>query len=188
MSKQEPTLHPNGFVQYDLAPDVRLHIWSPRLPEAQVVKTPIHDHTFNFRSQVLCGVLHHDVFGWTPTNNDPAYTLYTARPWLTGLDTKLVSMAEHGDMALLEQNQFTAEAVSEYTFKAGLFHESYADGLTATVMQKTRKHLRESARVAVPFGKEPDNDFSRYQTEENITLMFELIEEVWPLVPVEFKV
>ena len=182
----EPTLHPNGFVQYDLAPDVRLHIWSPRLPEAQVAKTPLHDHTFNFRSLVLCGTLHHDLFTWVPVNNEPSHTLYTARPWLTGQDTKLLSLEEHGIMNLLEQREFPANC--EYVFKAGWFHESYADGLTATVCIKTRKHLRESARIAVPFGKEPDNDFSSYQTAENVTLMFELIEEVWPLVPVEYKV
>ena len=183
---KEPTLHPNGFVQFDLTPDVRLHIWSPRLPEAQVVKTPIHDHTFNFRSRVLCGSLHHDVYAWVPNNIDPGYTLYAAKPWLTGLDTALITLGENGDMTLLEENTFTPGG--EYVFKAGWFHESYADGLTATVCLKTRKHLREAARVAVPFGQEPDNDFSRYQTKENITPMFEIIEEVWPLVPVEYKV
>lgn len=181
----EPTLHPNGFVQYDLPGTRRLHIWSPRLPVAQVVHTPIHDHTFNFRSRVLTGKLHHDVYAWVPEVKNPTHTLFTARPWLTGEDTKLISLNESGEMTLLEENVF--EEGNEYVFKAGWFHESYGEGdITATVMEKTRTHLRESARIAVPYGQEPDNDFTRYQTRENVILMLELVEQVLPLVPPEW--
>ena len=178
----KPTLHQNGFVQFDLAPDVYLHIWSPRLPEPKAVHRPIHDHTSNFRSRVLTGTLHHDVFVWVPTSRDPDYTLHTARPWLTG-DNLLRSTNEHGFMNMLEQNTLGPD--SEYVFKAGWFHEVYADGLTASIMMETRKHLRETSRVAVSFGITPG---PHYETDEDAALMAELVEEVWPFVPVEYKV
>jgi len=181
----EPILHPDGFVQYDLPGTRQLHIWSPRLPVAQRVHTPIHDHTFDFRVRVLTGTLRHNVYAWVPEIDNPTHTLYTARPWLSGDSLRLVTMNESGEMTPLVENTFVPGG--EYVFKAGWFHESFGEGdITATVMEKTRSHRRESARIAVPYGQEPDNNFPRYPTEETITLMLELVAVALPLVPVEW--
>lgn len=50
-------LHGNRFIQIDLGPGVRMHVWSDILPMAQVLPAPIHTHDYDFSSRILSGWL-----------------------------------------------------------------------------------------------------------------------------------
>lgn len=167
-------LHGNGFIQLDIAENQRLHIWSEDLPPAQNVRTPIHDHTFDFVSQVLCGELHHIEYDWLP-DVAPTHGLLRAEPTMTE-DTKLVPILEDGVVCLgemLRTRQLDVKPGQRYAFNAGQFHETTATGLTATMFWKTRTGLLPYARIACGIFDEPDNEFSRYQWSES---------DLWPFV------
>ncbi len=159
----EARFHPNGFIQFDLPSGNRLHVWSDELPRGQKFNTPIHDHTFNFKSRIIAGELNHTVYGFAPDNRGN-YDLYAARPFLNGDDTTLENLGERGEFTIIEDLWFGAG--DGYQFKAGWFHETRFRGagplrVCASIMTKTEKNLRPYARVACPVGELPDNDFRR---------------------------
>lgn len=161
----EPRLHPNGFIQYDLPSNQgRLHIWHPDLPVAQVVHTPIHDHTFDFMSRIILGRLTHIVFDF---HARPAggYHLHGARA-ASGEDTRLEPLNIIGDMEMTESHLFSPG--DQYTFLAGKFHRSVGNGLTATIMEKTFTGQTPFPRIAVPVGVDPDNNFRRHQYDTSM--------------------
>ena len=49
-----PRVHPNGFIQLDISPRKRFHIWAhPDIPQSgrEDKEEDIHDHVFGFRMQ-----------------------------------------------------------------------------------------------------------------------------------------
>lgn len=174
----EPRLHPNGFIQYDLPTGDRLHIWHPDLPIAQVVYTPIHDHTFDFTSRVVMGRLTHVVYEfWNHPEGE--YQLHRAQV-IAGEDTKLAPLKQVGNMQ--EAERWVLGEHSVYSFKHGRFHTSEGEGLTATVMTKVATDLLPFPRIAVPVGIDPDNNFRRHQYEPNHLMKYvnSVIDKVGP--------
>jgi hypothetical protein len=162
-----PRVHGNGFVQLDLTPSRRLHVWGdPRVPRQSVPST-IHDHTFSFRSVVYRGQLAHRVIGLY-SDAKGAYSMYYA---VTnhGEDTRLVKTRERYD-AIITREHLLKEG-STYSFRAGEFHETVAPWLCVTVIDKDGPTLSQGGpnpNVLVPFGLEPDNNFDRYQTDDDL--------------------
>lgn len=161
-------LHGNGFLQLDLDRYTRFHIWGGSLPPAQNVDTPIHDHTYSFRSFVLLGKLEHIVHTAVPGDR---YRLHTAQP-REGADTGLVPTSELVDLPPTSTTLIKAGGL--YDFTAFLFHQSVnAAPITATLMVRGNSHPDRRPRIAVPSDLEPDNDFERYQFPD---------EELWAVV------
>lgn len=154
-----PRLHPNGFIQYDLpSGEGRMHVWHPDLPVAQIVHTPIHDHTFDFTSRIILGRLTHVTFDFCAGAGP--YQLHGARV-IRDEDTRLEPLGVFGDM--FEDKRRVFDAGDQYSFAHGRFHLSEGDGLTATIMTKTATGLLPFPRIAVPIGVDPDNNFRRHQ-------------------------
>src|SRR4051812_43978314 len=78
----EPRVHPNGFIQLDLKPGLRLHVWDVQI-KAQEPPTPVHDHIFDMRSQVLLGQIgqnvHHFELGGYRDSGPLEYEVAMAR-------------------------------------------------------------------------------------------------------------
>lgn len=158
-------LHPNGFIQYELPNDCRLHIWSGLNPQAQKVHTPIHDHTFDFESTVLLGTLEHRTYALsTGFGIEPTHTAHEVR------GDYLIS---NGFNCRAEQTQLMRFAPgTHYTFQHGLVHASHGCNLTATVMRRVGLWERPYRRavVLVPVGVEPDNEFRRDQYSADLLM------------------
>lgn len=56
--------------------------------------------------------------------------------------------------------------------KAGRFHLSEGEGLTATIMVKTATGLQLFPRIAVPVGVDPDNNFRRHQYDDGMLMRY----------------
>src|SRR5512146_542220 len=63
-----PRVHGNGFIQLDITPTVRLHLWGDARIPRQRVATTIHDHAFGFTSRVVLGSLNHRVVHLAPAS------------------------------------------------------------------------------------------------------------------------
>lgn len=175
-----PVLHGNGFIQLAIGPSVRLHVWSPLLPPAQAVNTPIHDHTFSFASTVLQGSLLHTTYDLGNNSNygDPVKLLHVAPV----PDTEDTILEDTGERLFVGRDRdLVVPAGRSYSFDAGLFHSSDGIGpLTATIMVKTAMKMTPSARVLCPVDKEPDNEFSRYVDDEDMLWRFiRTVDPVW---------
>ncbi len=172
-------LHGNGFIQLDLGNDSRLHIWSDDLPTAQRVNTAIHNHRFSFNSSVLLGTLINKEYRFL-TGGAGAYKLYHPES-REGQSTELVATGQLGDFKLRGDN--VLQAGEEYRFRAGDFHETQWEGLTATYFHKTMIHHGFEPSVACKIDEEPDNDFDRYEGE-GVELWYfvdQVMEKVAPL-------
>jgi len=168
----KPRIHPNGFVQLDLAPGERLHIWPDQPLPRPRIEVPIHDHSFSFDSHVLVGAIRNSI--------------YQARPETEGLHRifeifPFMAVGIHNPFTLKDRRRHHMEVVStnttrageDYSFPAFELHETYVEGFTATVITVTAIDKLRHARVAVPFPEIPDSDFRRDSAPE---------EELWDII------
>lgn len=162
-----PRVHGNGFLQLDLTPEMRLHIWGdPRIPR-QAVATPIHDHTFGFTSRVLRGSLT-DLRYQAVNNPAGLYAVHQARV-REGEDTVLEPTGQRVSLFPLPSRMLLAGQT--YTMIPGEIHETIPSdhGVSVSVITKVGLTLAQggsSPRVFVPVGREPDNTFHRYAVPE----------------------
>lgn len=163
-------VHGNGFIQFDLAPGIRFHIWPDKNKPlfAQKVRTPIHDHVFAFKSVVLCGTLHNITYN---IKNDPMFgnhDVYEAQKSATE-DTTLVKISQC-PIKLSVRNVRDIKRGESYDFGAFDFHDTYSagPGIAATLMIKTRVYDSSRPRVLCSVGEVPDNDFSRYSISPEV--------------------
>lgn len=183
-----PRVHGNGFLQLDLSTDVRLHIFGhDKLPK-QHVATPIHDHTFGFKSYCYKGRLVNVVYGVEPGGVE----FHVYEPEVRdGEDTVLMPVgAEHDcGVFILRTNVVVPAFLSDddcvsmrasYSMECGVLHESLAPEPTVTVMFKASPTQPRSCpwkpRVLVPQGMAPDNEFTRYDVHPD--LLWEIIDEM----------
>lgn len=162
-----PRVHGNGFVQLDLTPQRRLHIWGdPRVPR-QIVPSTIHDHTFSFSSTIYCGQLVHRAMR-LHQDHIGAYAMYHA-VCNHGEDTRLVADGNRYNPVITSERLLRVG--DQYQFEARKFHETVAPWLCVTVIDKDGPTLAQGGpnpNVLVPVGLEPDNTFDRYQTRAEL--------------------
>ncbi len=167
-----PRVHGNGFIQLDLTPRTRLHIWGdPRIPK-QKVATPIHDHVFEFKSTILFGRLVNVMYDIVPHLHGN-FTVYTPEV-RDREDTVLrdTMQSVHAIQTRVEMVQWGG-TVATYRIRPFEFHESFApDGPAATIILKDAPTQAQGAkakpRVLVPVGTEPDNEFNRYDADPDL--------------------
>lgn len=171
----KPRVHQNGFIQVDVDKDTRLHFWGhPDIPR-QKVRTDIHDHVYGFTSSVLIGRLFNIVYH----NSEEKYGDYEVYipQFREGDDTMLVPYGQRMHIsapeiqivrvAYNEANRWNN--INTYSMRPKEFHETFAPEPTVTLMKKTVR-VQGVARILVPVGKEPDNDFNRYTMLDDQTL------------------
>lgn len=166
-----PRVHGNGFIQLDLTTNTRLHFWGePRIPR-QKVATPIHNHVFDFSSQVLKGRIANLLYELATGPGANLYRQYKVYEAFgrQGSDTALRDTGERLGAYVAE-----AEVMSEgetYTMKSGRFHETFVSEPTVTVMTKrgpslTQNPMGPRPQILLPINREPDNEFNRHDCNE----------------------
>jgi len=157
----QPVTHENGFIQLSVGEHARLHVWPDIKLQKQRTDSPLHDHTFSFRSWILLGALDNIHVQALPLamelNSTPCYEIYqvTTRGALLPTDTFCIPR-------VLSHQHMVAGSV--YEFLAGEFHESRWRGLSCSLMIKTKimgRDDRAYARVLCHAGEDPDNEFDR---------------------------
>lgn len=178
-----PRVHNNGFIQLDLTPRRRLHIWGhPDIPKSQE-KAMIHDHIFGFRSWALVGKLQNVTYDLDFNGNK--FEIY--KPRITnGYDSVLEPTGIFCSLRLKHTTIIAAKGNLEnlpdyYNIEPYEFHETFVSEPTATVIEKTGDTLAQNPngprpRVLVPVGEKTDRGFSRYST--NTENLWKIIEEV----------
>lgn len=176
---KNPRVHPNGFIQLDIAEveenwdeskkrghsgaDERLHIWNPPGLELvrQNTKNEIHDHVFDMRSKVMKGRLMQSLYEFVPQLPDDL-TMPTHEKYRAVYDKQSSSRLEPtGEYGWLDPVQwFWVDAGASYWQAAFTLHDSVPDGLVVTYMEKVQIHEGD-ATVICEYGKTPDNSFDR---------------------------
>lgn len=166
-------LHGNGFLQIDVMPNWRLHVFHPELiPYGQKVRTTMHDHVFDMTSHILFGTLRHKHYKMiVPPEDFGDYDVFSVL--YNGNRTVESTLIKDGigsvDFILLASYEMNAGSV--YKFKAGEWHESESDGLTITLIHKSDPKMNR-ARVAVAVGKSPDNNYKRDSVPKEVINRF----------------
>jgi len=173
----KPRVHPNGFIQLDLDAARRLHVWHPRLPYRQKTFSPVHDHIFDFDSELLVGRLVN--VKYLPKENASG----SHQKWQVGLiageNTKLMKVDEvRYSLYPVEVNITQPGYV--YHMEKYVLHETLTNEPTMTIMTKSNAELTtgpncQGASVMVPWNEEPDNDFRRDAVDTHI--LWGLIDE-----------
>lgn len=146
--------HGNGFIQVVLNPVTRMHIYDPDFEFKRVKNARIHDHAFDFTSQVLVGELLNERYDvWAP---GAGHGLYKVDKQQEG--EPLVRICGCG-----MDHVFTDVIKAGYSYKHSgprNFHDTLAHEFTVTVMTKTGYHPDYSPRiVALDDAPEPDDAF-----------------------------
>ncbi len=171
-----PRVHANGFLQIDITPTVRLHVWGdPRIPR-QHVQTPIHDHAFSFTSRVLVGTLNHRTFSVRPYEGGQlvgtarARTLYQPHRARVRHGEDTVLAPDGAVVTLAEESSSYIGGGSDplentYSMEPGEFHETVPLGPAVSVIVKRGPTLSQggpSPTVLLPVGVQPSNEFDRH--------------------------
>jgi hypothetical protein len=173
---RKPRVHPNGFVQFDIEPNIlRLNVWPAEpIPGHPGRIHPIHNHSFDLRSKIILGKLTNDVYVFEPAPGYGDMVLHTAQRVGTH-DSILIPEAKDrwgrpmsavGYMSLIGSKTYLPG--ESYTLEKHLFHDSKPKGLTATLMMLESVSKRYAPMVAVPIGVEPMNNFSRDDYDEDL--------------------
>lgn len=169
----KPTTHQNGFIQLPIGEHARLHVWPDKSAHLvkQATNSPIHDHSFSFRSWVLVGNITNTLYNVPFLASDAiaSHAVYIAKADGTSLrpiDTYAIPQIE-------SVQKMPKGSVYELRFNE--FHQTQWDRLTVTLMVKTAR-TGTVARVLCPINEPPDNEFDR-ETANPPEKLWELIDE-----------
>jgi hypothetical protein len=160
-----PRLHPNGFVQLDVALNTRLHVWPANILSAQKTRHPIHDHPFDLKSTILRGSITNVLYSIepcelrvAPEEEERRYVLHRVKT-IGGNDTILEPTA--GQYFLRNIDVDRTNAGKYYRMAKYVLHDSFAITPCVTLMEKLNIDRDYRPLVAVPADIKPDNDFRR---------------------------
>lgn len=156
----ELRVHGNGFMQLDLSETQRLHLWGHHAIPRQKHRTTVHDHIFSFDSVVIKGQL---------VNVTMVELDY-------GIDYKVHRVEK---ALLVDTGRYCSLRVTKtevvwpgdsYRCLVGEIHDTLVVCPTITLLTKLDAGftgISNGARVYVPWGTMPDNDFDRYGFEQS---------------------
>lgn len=152
-------VHGNGFIQVDMPEGLRVNIWGhPDIPR-QVNSTQIHNHRFSFRSTILHGKLVNSTYE-AFKRKVGTHDAYRAVP-RDGEDTEMVF--DHS-LWVIPKSIILIERMQVYHLEKYVFHETFVNCPTVTLMQKVDVDPDYEPFVLSPAGMPVDNEFSRYKS------------------------
>jgi hypothetical protein len=165
---RKPRVHPNGFVQFDVEPNImRLNVWPAEpIPGHPGRIHPIHNHSFDIGSTIICGALTNDVYSFQPSTYYATHILHEARR-VNEYDSVLTPIERNSLGNLIREASRTYKAGQRYTLNREILHDSIPHGLTATLMT-LEKPGRYAPRVAIPINVEPMNGYLRDAFDEGM--------------------
>lgn len=198
-SGTEPSVHGNGFIQLDLCSarnwrrnepirttfdEYRLHVWHHEVPR-QAVPSMIHDHRFGFTSTVHYGRIANLVYDVVPPNEDNHHQTRAWQAWQAVPQSHVRNtILERARNPSFDLELKYAEVVgtgheTQYQMMPFVFHETVPLEPSVTVIEKWYPRAAEDhvlARVCLPRGVEPDNEFRR--EDQSQELAWAIIEEM----------
>lgn len=163
--------HGNGFIQVELNSLTRLHMWSPNFPATRVKNAQIHDHRFWFSSRVLMGKLHHDTYAVEIDEGCP-HGLYQ-----THGHSKVAPLEKINNCAVRRIARAIFCEGDDYEFGGpGMFHETYAEETTVTVITKTKVEPGYHARIVAINDHSPDHAFENQPDDQKLRAE---VEKIW---------
>ncbi len=178
-----PRIHPNGFIQPDLKPPRRLHVWHPKIPYRQETYHPVHDHVFDFVSTGHSGRLVNVRYDLRPDSVNGTHVLWTAEA--LGDEETALRRTTPQTFRLVPIGTDVLQPGDVYRMPAFHYHESLSNEPTLTVivrsyprLLKDSKEANDSPNVAVPIGVIPDNNFRRANIHADV--LWKLIREAHP--------
>jgi hypothetical protein len=173
---RKPRVHPNGFVQFDVEPNIlRLNVWpADPIPGHPGRVHPIHNHSFDIGSTIIYGALTNDTYGFEPSTYYVTHVLHEAQR-VNQFDSILVPVERRSVGNLLLLSSRTYKAGQRYALDREILHDSIPNGLTATLMT-LEKPGRYEPKVAIPVNVAPRNDYRRDAFDEG--MLWDIIAQV----------
>lgn len=117
--------HPMGFVCFPVERDgtsgTCVHMWTPDLPSAELLTTPVHSHSWDLESLVVWGELVNELY--TVHADEPSHRLYEVRS--RGAVDELTATT---DLLRCERSgRQRIRASMTYRLASGHYHASFAD-------------------------------------------------------------
>jgi hypothetical protein len=135
--------------------ELRVHIWHPSLIKPGIEESGLcHDHRFDMRSSVLAGKVIQTEFDLEPSENGDWETLRVlhAREAMARGGSFHHDPVPTGDYFRRAPVVYGVAAGHGYTFNKFAFHETRADGVTITLVEKSAQE-DVNARILAPRGK-----------------------------------
>ncbi len=160
--------HPLGFFcirwNLDLSRSVRIHIWNRSFNWTQEPNWPIHDHSFSFKSVVLCGQIQNKTYAIDRENTGLRnWTIYE----VSYNDQCSTMSPKSNSIVLRTLTSSHQHASSSYELPAGVFHRStlrsrYAITVLATTTEasvnKTPRVIGTRSDTTLTFDRRSNND------------------------------
>lgn len=146
--------------------ELRVHIWHSSLIKAGIAESGLcHDHRFAMRSSVLAGRIIQTEFLLNPDPDGDWETLRVlhAREAMARGGSFHHDPAPTGDYFRRTPVVFGIDAGYGYTFDKFAFHETRADGVTITLVEKSNQE-DVNARILAPRGKPVVHAFTETQS------------------------
>ena len=153
-----------GFIQIKLDATWRMHVWVPEWPTIPGAESELHDHRYDFESQVLAGALHHEVFAAGPLR-DVAEAGDFERLQVSCQPGQSEDPIPVGHVRPIHLDSFTVVAGEHYFLSTDVFHRSHPVGPTITLVKRgsVQKNLAIvlrpiGASFTCPFSLSPDEE------------------------------
>lgn len=175
---RRPRVHPNGFIQFDIEPKkIRLNVWPAEpLPVLRSRCHPIHNHSFDLHSRIICGALINSTYifiptsgyGWRRDRDRVTTVMYRAERVEGTQNDSVLRPLHNGYGRLVSWTSTIYGPGEEYALLREILHDSLPHGLTATLMEMKMPDVVYGPLIAVPLGVEPNNEFRRENHDEEV--------------------
>lgn len=148
-----------GFIQVKITKSTRMHFYTSEL-ERIVDEEEVHDHRYEFRSDILKGMLFQNLYRWG-YYKDATHSLekVSCKP-----DEPAPSDSQGGRLTLLSSSRMSAG--SNYTISHDTFHQVWS--LRAITFLHIGPVVKQFANVARKIGNPTVCPFSRKVPEERL--------------------
>lgn len=146
--------------------ELRVHIWHPSLIKDGIKESGLcHDHRFNMRSSVLAGRIIQTEFSLSPDPGGEWETLHVlhAREAMARGGSFHHDPVPTGDYFHRTPILFEIGEGAGYTFDKFSFHETRAEDITVTLVEKSDQE-NVNARILAPRGKPVVHAFTETQS------------------------
>ena len=155
-----------AYIREGDARELRVHIWHPSLMKPGIEDSGLcHDHRFDMRSSVLTGKIIQTEFALEPDPDGDweTHSVLHARSAMAKGGSFHQGPVATGDYYRRQATVFEVSAGQGYTFDKFAFHESRAEGVTITLVEKLAQE-KVDARILAPRGKPVVHAFTETQS------------------------
>lgn len=169
VSKQKPRAHGNGFLQFNVTPRARIHIWDKRLPNVRPY-SQVHNHRRGFISNILAGELVNKIYRPVPSP-DGDHIVYKC-------DSENHELVEQGEKAHLMLESSSRWVVGDrYRMGRDQFHTTTAIYCCTVIVQEDIPPLDNATAYSTqPLDKE-SKTYDRHGDDKFQELLWQVLKD-----------